>query len=236
MKASRNTECSMPETGPRAPARTLVAVRAMVPVTQMPPNKADPILAKPCATSSQLERCLRPVMPSATTADNSDSIAPNSANEIASGNTALAFSNEKAGHTGPGRPQPAQHDDDGDAEGCDRHRRCVDGVGGARERAQLGDQFARLLAGERDAEQIPELACKDDHRDPGGEPHRHRIGNELDIGAEAEAARRDQQNPGDQGGQDYPLHAMAGAGKGHPPASGARRPAATATAPSAAPA
>ena len=28
----------MPETGPRAPARTLVAVRAMVPVTQMPPN------------------------------------------------------------------------------------------------------------------------------------------------------------------------------------------------------
>ena len=31
----------MPETGPRAPARTFVAVRAIVPVTQMPPNSAD---------------------------------------------------------------------------------------------------------------------------------------------------------------------------------------------------
>ena len=35
----------MPETGPRAPARMLVAVRAMVPVTQMPPNIAEPMLA-----------------------------------------------------------------------------------------------------------------------------------------------------------------------------------------------
>ena len=35
----------MPATGPRAPARTLVAVRAMVPVTQKPPNSAEPILA-----------------------------------------------------------------------------------------------------------------------------------------------------------------------------------------------
>jgi hypothetical protein len=52
MKASRKSECSMPETGPIAPERTLVAVRAMVPVTQMPPKSADPILAKPCATSS----------------------------------------------------------------------------------------------------------------------------------------------------------------------------------------
>ncbi len=31
----------MPATGPRAPARTLVAVRAIVPVTQMPPNSAE---------------------------------------------------------------------------------------------------------------------------------------------------------------------------------------------------
>ena len=62
----------MPATGPRAPARTLVAVRAILPVTQMPPNSAEPILATPCATSSQLERWRRPVMPSATTADSSD--------------------------------------------------------------------------------------------------------------------------------------------------------------------
>ena len=94
MNSSRNTECSMPATGPRAPARTLVAVRAMVPVTQMPPNSAEPILAKPCATSSQLERCRRPVMPSATTADSRDSMAPSSANAIASGSTARTFSSE----------------------------------------------------------------------------------------------------------------------------------------------
>ena len=34
----------------------LVAVRAMVPVTQKPPNRAEPMLAAPWATSSQLER------------------------------------------------------------------------------------------------------------------------------------------------------------------------------------
>ena len=68
MKPSRNTEWSMPATGPRAPARTLVAVRAIVPVAQMPPNSAEAIFATPWATSSQLERWRRPVMPSATTA------------------------------------------------------------------------------------------------------------------------------------------------------------------------
>src|SRR6185437_6018690 len=56
----------MPESGLRAPARILVAVRAMVPVTLMPPNSADAMLAMPCATNSMLERCLRPVMVSAT--------------------------------------------------------------------------------------------------------------------------------------------------------------------------
>ncbi len=37
----------MPATGPCAPARTFVAVRAIVPVTQMPPNKPDAMLATP---------------------------------------------------------------------------------------------------------------------------------------------------------------------------------------------
>ena len=78
----------MPETGLRAPALTFVAVRATVPVTQMPPNSPDAILAIPCPTSSQLERWRRPVMLSATTAESSDSIAPSSANEIALGSTA----------------------------------------------------------------------------------------------------------------------------------------------------
>ena len=65
----------MPDTGPRAPDRTLVAVRAIVPVTQMPPNRAEAMLATPCATSSQFERWRRPVMLSATTAESRLSIA-----------------------------------------------------------------------------------------------------------------------------------------------------------------
>ena len=46
------------------------------------------MLATPCATSSQFERCRRPVMPSATTADSSDSMAPSRVKEIAVGRTA----------------------------------------------------------------------------------------------------------------------------------------------------
>src|SRR5689334_10194247 len=43
MNSSRKTACSMPDTGLRAPARMFVAVRAIVPVTLMPPNSADTI-------------------------------------------------------------------------------------------------------------------------------------------------------------------------------------------------
>ncbi len=52
-----------------------VAVRAIAPVAGMPPNSGDTMLATPCATSSMFERCRPPIMPSATTADSSDSIA-----------------------------------------------------------------------------------------------------------------------------------------------------------------
>ena len=44
----------MPATGPCAPARTLVAVRAMVPVTQKPPKRPEATLATPWAISSVL--------------------------------------------------------------------------------------------------------------------------------------------------------------------------------------
>ena len=37
----------MPDTGPTAPERTLVAVRAMVPVAQMPPNNGEAMFATP---------------------------------------------------------------------------------------------------------------------------------------------------------------------------------------------
>ncbi len=102
MKPSRNRLCSIPETGPRAPARTLVAVRAIVPVTQIPPNSADPMLATPCATSSQFDRCRRPVMLSATTAESRLSIPPSNANDSAAGNTAAIFASERSGSAGIG--------------------------------------------------------------------------------------------------------------------------------------
>src|SRR5579862_47961 len=92
----------MPEIGPRAPARTLVAVRATVPVTHMPPKITETMLATPWAPSSQLERWRRPVMPSATTADNSDSIAPNSAMAKASGRIACSFPRLNVGSDGAG--------------------------------------------------------------------------------------------------------------------------------------
>ena len=82
---------------------TLVAVRAIVPVTHMPPNVTEAIFAAPWATSSQLERCLRPVIPSATTADSSDLIAPSKAMATASGRTAPIFLRSKAGSDGAGK-------------------------------------------------------------------------------------------------------------------------------------
>jgi hypothetical protein len=94
----------MPATGPRAPARILVAVRAMVPVTGVPPDTAAAMLATPCATSSLFERWRRPDMPSATTADSSDSIAPRMAIANASGSTARIFSRLKGGIAGAGIP------------------------------------------------------------------------------------------------------------------------------------
>ena len=103
MNASRTTACSMPDTGLVAPALTLVAVRAIVPVTQKPPNSAEAMLAAPCPTSSQLERCRRPVMPSATVAESSDSMEPSSANETAAGIISTTLAAVSSGSAGAGR-------------------------------------------------------------------------------------------------------------------------------------
>ena len=54
MKTRIKTACPMPEIGLHAPARILVAVRAMVPVTLIPPNIAEATFATPCATTSIL--------------------------------------------------------------------------------------------------------------------------------------------------------------------------------------
>ncbi|CSA24010.1 Uncharacterised protein [Vibrio cholerae] len=69
--------CMTPAIGLLPPLRMLVAVRAIAPVAAIPPNRGATIFAIPCPTNSWFELCLVPAMPSATTAESKDSIAPN---------------------------------------------------------------------------------------------------------------------------------------------------------------
>ena len=57
----------------------MAAVLAMAPVAGIPPTRPDAMLPAPCAISSIFERCLLPIMASATTHDKSDSIAARTA-------------------------------------------------------------------------------------------------------------------------------------------------------------
>ena len=70
---------TIPATGELPPWRIFVAVRAIAPVDAIPPNNGANILANPCPNNSVLDSCLVPLIPSATTADNKDSIAPSMA-------------------------------------------------------------------------------------------------------------------------------------------------------------
>ncbi len=83
MISSRTMAWMMPATGVCAPFLMFVAVRAMAPVAGMPPKSGEAMFATPWATSSMFERCLRPVIPSATTAERSDSMPASSAMEMA---------------------------------------------------------------------------------------------------------------------------------------------------------
>ena len=84
---TRNRECTMAEMDECAPARTLVAVRAMAPVAAKPPKNTEATLPIPCEISSIFELCLSPVMLSATTQASSDSMPASRAMVSASGNS-----------------------------------------------------------------------------------------------------------------------------------------------------
>ena len=81
----------------------LVAVRAIAPVAGMPPNNGATMLAAPCAISSVLEWCRDPIIPSATTAESSDSMAASSAMVSAAGERTRSSSNVTGGSDGLGR-------------------------------------------------------------------------------------------------------------------------------------
>src|SRR2546428_2944598 len=88
--------------GDAAPFLILVAVRAIAPVAGMPPKRGVTILAIPCPMSSRLLLCLLPDMPSATTADNKDSIPPSMAITNAGGSNSFIFSKENCGRVSVG--------------------------------------------------------------------------------------------------------------------------------------
>ncbi len=94
----------MPATGVRPPFFTFVAVRAIAPVAGMPPKTGETMFATPCATSSMLERCRPPIMPSATTADSRDSIAASSAIVNAGPASDATSGSVTCGSEGCGRP------------------------------------------------------------------------------------------------------------------------------------
>ena len=80
----------------------LVAVRAIAPVAGIPPKTGLAMFAIPCAINSVFESCFVPVIPSATTALNSDSIAARTAIEIAVGNKSIIVCRLNDGRLGAG--------------------------------------------------------------------------------------------------------------------------------------
>ena len=82
----------IPATGDFPPLLILVMVRAMAPVAGIPPNSGAIILAAPWAISSVCEAWRSPMTPSATAADNRDSMAPSTAMVMATGNKFLIAS------------------------------------------------------------------------------------------------------------------------------------------------
>ena len=91
-----------PAIGVLPPLLIFVIVRAIAPVAGIPPNRGATIFAAPCAISSVLESWRSPITPSATVADSNDSIAPNTAIVIATGNNSLIASQSRAGTTASG--------------------------------------------------------------------------------------------------------------------------------------
>ena len=92
MNSSSRTACSMPATGrARAGADVGGGAGDGAGDAQCRRTAREPILATPWAISSLLERCCRPVMPSATTADSRLSMAPSSAKLTAPAATAASI-------------------------------------------------------------------------------------------------------------------------------------------------
>ena len=102
--SNRVNACTIPATGVLPPFFTLAAVLAIAPVAGIPPKSADIKFPTPWATNSAFDLCLLPVIPSDTTADNSDSIAANIAIVNAGKIISLISENEIVGIVKLGSP------------------------------------------------------------------------------------------------------------------------------------
>ncbi|GFI66686.1 hypothetical protein IMSAG192_00207 [Muribaculaceae bacterium] len=100
--SSSTRVCTIPATGVRPPFVMLIIVRAIAPVTGIPPKNGTTILAMPCPISSVFEFVREPVTPSATVADSSDSIAHNMAIVKAEGRRRLMVFIERSKPSGVG--------------------------------------------------------------------------------------------------------------------------------------
>jgi len=110
--ASTTTACTMVAMGERLPYRMPVAVRAMAPVAAMPRRRGTRRFRR---EREQLASgsCLVPAMPSATTAERSDSIAPSTAIARAEGNSTRKVCRWR------GRSGPSVHGFTGEGEARD---------------------------------------------------------------------------------------------------------------------
>ncbi len=104
-KAVSVSACAMPAIGVRPPDRKFVAVRAIAPVTGIPPTIGTRTFATPCASSSAFELCRSPIRLSATTADSRLSTAASSATVTADGRSGRIRSALNSGMLIEGNPE-----------------------------------------------------------------------------------------------------------------------------------
>ena len=102
---NNTTAWMIPATAVRPPLLMLVIVRAMAPVTGIPPKKGTTMLATPWAMSSVFELCRSPVTPSATVAESGDSMAPSMAMVKAAGISRLIVSMLNENPSGAGKDE-----------------------------------------------------------------------------------------------------------------------------------
>ena len=120
------------------------------------------------------------------------------------------------------RAPAAQTDNDPDSRDGHGHGRRSDAVTRRPEGRDLLQDLPGLVR-HAQPEELAHLAGEDDDRDPRREPHRDRERNELDEGPEPHQTRGGKHQAGQESGQDQPVQAVLGHGRGDEHDEGAGR-------------